>query len=444
MTTVNAIETRPVRPLFFSYLYPAMVGMLLMSVNILVDGIFVSRGVGATALAGVNIAVPIFSVLLSISLWIGMGGATLFSISLGEGNKKRAHQIFTLSFVMMIGIVTAIIAVLLFNLRDIAYIFGADHTTYPYVQQYLYIILLFGLFYTIENLLSIFIRNDGSPKLAMLGLITTSVLNIIFNYIFIFILDYGVKGCALATALSTIFGMLVLFLHFFNKQCELKFVRHFFAVIDMKKIVTIGFPSFIVEASMAFIIILYNVTFLRYLGSDGVTAYAMVNYIHAVLLTVFFGIGMALQPLVSYHHGAGLKKRLIALLKIGVKTAIILGLSTAIIAMLFPSQLIGVFGNKGSAEVQSMAIQGFAYFAIGYIFLGVNMVFAEFFQSIEKIRLATTIMLLRSAVLFIPVLIVLPKIFGAQAIWWTFPVVEGLTALLIALFIWKSKYGINF
>ncbi|WP_042477110.1 MATE family efflux transporter [Bacillus ndiopicus] len=434
MTTINAIETRPVRPLFFSYLYPAMIGMLLMSVNILIDGIFVSRGVGATALAGVNIAVPIFSILLSISLWIGMGGATLFSISLGEGNQKRAHQVFTLSFIMMIGIVTAIIAVLLLNLKEVAYIFGADHTTYPYVQQYLHIILLFGLFYTIENLLSIFIRNDGSPKLAMMGLITTSVLNIIFNYIFIFVLNYGVKGCALATALSTIVGMFVLFLHFFNKQSELKFVRNFFSLSDMKKIATIGFPSFIVEASMAFIIILYNITFLHHLGSSGVTAYAMVNYIHAVLLMVFFGVGMALQPLVSYHHGARLTKRLTALLKIGVKTAIILGLLTAIIAMLFPSQLMGMFGNKGTAEIQFMATQGFAQFAIGYIFLGVNMVFAEFFQSIEKIRLATTIMLLRSLILFVPILILLPQAFGAQAIWWTFPVVEGLTALLITFF----------
>ena len=161
----------------------------------------------------------------------------------------------------------------------------------------------------------------------------------------------------------------------------------------------------------------------------------MVNYIHAVLLTVFFGIGMALQPLVSYHHGARLTKRLAALLKIGVKTAIIFGLLTAIIAMLFPAQLMSVFGNNSTAQIQYMAIQGFAQFAIGYVFLGVNMVFAEFFQSIEKIRLATIIMLLRSFILFIPVLLLLPQIFGAQAIWWTFPVAEGLTTLLIIIFI---------
>jgi len=146
---------------------------------------------------------------------------------------------------------------------------------------------------------------------------------------------------------------------------------------------------------------------------------------------------MALQPLVSYHHGARLLERLTALLKIGLATAFILGLTTALIALLFPSQLMALFGDS-SFEIRSMAAQGFVYFAIGYVFLGINMVFAEFFQSIEKIRIATTIMLLRSIILFIPTLIILPKILGSQAIWWTFPVAEGITALLIYLFIRKN------
>ncbi|QDQ00914.1 MATE family efflux transporter [Lysinibacillus fusiformis] len=441
MTTVNSIETRPLKPLFLSYLFPAMIGMLLMSVNILVDGIFVSHGVGPTALAGVNIAVPIFSILLSISLWIGMGGATMYSISLGEGNKKRAHQLFTLSFLTMLTVVVTLITLLLFNLKDIAYIFGASDVTYPYVQDYLHVILLFGVFYTIENLLSIFIRNDGNPKLAMMGLITTSILNILLNYLFIFVLGYGVTGCALATAISTIIGMSVLCLHFFRNESELRFVSKFFNWSDLQKIFAIGLPSFIVEASMAVMIILYNVTFLHYLGANGVTAYAMVNYIHTVLLTVFLGIGMALQPLVSYHHGARLMKRLTVLLKIGIGTALILGLSTTIIATLFPSQLMALFGDS-TIDIRIMAAQGFAHFAIGYIFLGINMVFAEFFQSIEKIRLATSIMLLRSIILFIPALVLLPKLLGAQAIWWTFPVAEGITALLIFLYIKKNPKAI--
>lgn len=149
---------------------------------------------------------------------------------------------------------------------------------------------------------------------------------------------------------------------------------------------------------MAIMIILYNITFLHYLGANGVTAYAMVNYIHTVLLTVFLGIGMALQPLVSYHHGARLMKRLIVLLKIGIATALIFGLSTTVVATLFPSQLIALFGDS-TFEIRNMAVQGFAHFAIGYVFLGINMVFAEFFQSIEK-KFVSPLLLCYCAVLF--------------------------------------------
>ncbi|GKV55928.1 MATE family efflux transporter [Sporosarcina sp. NCCP-2222] len=432
MTTMNHIESRPLRPLFLSYLIPSLIGMTLMSVNILIDGIFVSHGVGPTALAGVNIAVPIFSILLSISLWIGMGGATLYSISLGEGQTKRALKIFTLSFGLMLLIVLSLVSVLLINLKDISYLFGASDLTYPYVHEYLRVILLFGVFYTTENLLSIFIRNDGNPKLAMMGLITTSILNILLNYLFVFVFDYGVTGVAFATALSTVAGLMVLSLHFFWKRANLKFVPGFLNWHDTMKIISIGLPSFVVEASMAVIIIFYNVTYLHYMGANGVTAYAMVNYVHAVLLMVFYGIGMALQPLVSYHYGAGLTGRLKALLKIGIMTSVLFGVVTATLIMLFPSQIISLFGDS-TVEIQQIATQGFAHFAIGYLFLGVNLVYAEFFQSIERIRLATGIVLLRSIILFVPVLILLPKFLGGQAIWWVFPLVEGITALITYL-----------
>lgn len=438
MTSNNLMETKPLRPLFLSYLFPAMIGMLLMSVNILIDGIFVSNGIGSTALAAVNIAVPIFSILLSISLWVGVGGATLYSIELGRDNIQRAQRIFTLSFVTMIVIVVAIVGFLLLNMEAVAYLFGANEDTIPYVRDYLAIVLLFGIVYTFENLLSIFIRNDGNPNLAMAGLITTSVINIVLNYLFIFKLDYGMAGVALATVISTFIGTIVLCSHFFLKRSKLKFKSKFFNRADTMKILAIGLPSFIVEGSFAIMVILYNVTFLRYLGTEGVTAYAMINYIHTVLLMLFLSVGMGLQPLVSYHHGARLKKRVVGLLKIAVKTALMMGIATAVISIIFPSVIMGVFGDTPKV-VREMAESGYTYFAIGYIFLGINMVIAEFFQSIEKIRLATIIILLRSIILFVPLLFILPVFFGATVIWWVFPITEGITAILLVVYLIRNK-----
>lgn len=438
MTTMVAMETRPLRPLFLSYLFPAMVGMLLMSVNILVDGIFVSNGIGQTALAAINIAVPIFSILLSISLWIGVGGATLYSIELGRNDVQKAQRIFTLSFVTMVIVVSAIIGGLLLNMEAIAYLFGANEDTLPYVKDYLFIVLVFGGVYTFENLLSIFIRNDGNPNLAMAGLITTSVLNIVLNYIFIFMLDYGVTGVALATVISTLIGTIVLCSHFYLKKSQLKFRAKFFNKQDTIKILGIGLPSFIVEGSFAVMVVLYNITFLRYLGTEGVTAYAMINYIHTVLLMLFIGVGMALQPLVSYHYGAKLMERVMGLLKISLITALIMGGVTTILSIVFPSAIMSVFGET-TEVVGQLAESGFAYFATGYIFLAINMVLAEFFQSIERIRLATMIILSRSIILFIPLLFILPLLFGATVIWWIFPITEGITAVVIVLYLMKNK-----
>lgn len=438
MATIYTIETKPLRPLFLSYLFPALIGMLLMSVNILVDGIFVSNGIGPTALAAVNIAVPVFSILLSISLWIGVGGATLYSIELGKNNIEKAQRIFTLSFLTMVVIVVAIISALLIDVEAVAYLFGANEDTIPYVKDYLFIILLFGIVYTFENLLSIFIRNDGNPNLAMAGLITTSVVNIILNYLFIFTFDFGMTGVALATVISTIIGTMVLCTHFFLKKSKLTFKTKFFNQRDTLKILSIGFPSFIVEGSVAIMIVLYNITFLHYLSTDGVTAYAMINYIHTVLIVLFMGIGMALQPLVSYHYGAKLTERILGLLRIGIITALIIGGITTILAIAFPAAIISVFGDT-TEVVRGLAVNGFAYFAIGYVFLAINMVLAEFFQSIEKIRLATIIILLRSIVLFVPLLFILPMFFGATVIWWVFPITEGMTTMLIVGFLWRNK-----
>ncbi|MEG0386290.1 MAG: MATE family efflux transporter, partial [Solibacillus sp.] len=191
--TSEILRNTPTKKLFVSYLIPSIIGMLLMAINILVDGIFVSNGVGPEALAGVNIAVPIFSILLSISLWIGMGGATLYSIALGQNNPKKAQSIFTQSFFLATFIVGILVVFSLWKQKEISYLFGASDEIFPYVKDYLQIILLFGVVYVIENILSIFIRNDGNPKLAMIGLGVTSVLNIVFNYIFIFMMDMGVR-----------------------------------------------------------------------------------------------------------------------------------------------------------------------------------------------------------------------------------------------------------
>ena len=435
----ETLRNTPTKKLFLTYLIPSLLGMLLMAVNILVDGIFVSNGIGPEALAGINIAVPIFSILLSISLWIGMGGATLFSISLGESNIKEARSIFSQSFFLAVIIVGVLVILSLWKQKEIAYLFGASDEIFPYVKDYLHIILVFGVVYVIENILSIFIRNDGNPKLAMLGLATTSVLNIVFNYLFIFVMELGVEGAAYATVISTAIGLVVLLLHFTRKNSMLKFTKFKFELKTVIEILKIGLPSFIVEGSVAMTIIAYNVTFMHFVGAVGVTSYAVVNYLHAVFIMLFIGIGAALQPIVSFHYGAKLYDRLQQFLRLGVITGILFGACILLVGLLFGDVIISLFGVT-SEEVFTYTKTGISMFFIGYLFLGFNLIYAEYYQAIKKIKLSSIIIIVRSIVLFLPLLWLLPTYVGSDYIWLAFPLAEGITAigLVIARYTLKA------
>ncbi|MFD3449662.1 MATE family efflux transporter [Microbacteriaceae bacterium 4G12] len=430
METTEHLREKPMKSLFISYLIPAVLGMVLMSVNIMIDAVMVSRGVGANALAGVNVAVPAFSIFFSISLWIGMGGATMYSIALGENKIERARSIFTQSMTVAVTIVGVLMIICLWKIQDIAYLFGANDVILPYSLDYLHVLFTFGMIYVLENVLSTFIRNDGNPNLAMAGLIITAILNIIFNYFFIFVLGWGVTGSAAATILSSAIGFLVLLSHFFRKTSILKWTKLHLEWETIKQIMVIGFPSFTTEATAAIVTVGFNVTFIQYAGEQGVASYAIVNSIHAMTLLLFFGVGAALQPIASFHYGANLTERLKQGLQLAVKTAVVLGIIATLIGLFFGKNLIGLFDVQ-SEELLNMTVIGISLFFTQYVFLGYNIVYGEYFQSVRQTKKSVLIILSRGLLLIIPLLWVMPKLFGVNGIWLVMPVAELLTACAV-------------
>src|SRR5699024_4056260 len=173
--TAVQLREQPIRKVFFEYLIPSTLGLLLMSINIVIDGIFIGHGVGASGLAAVNIAVPIYSFFYGIALWVGIGGATKYSMFLGRGKIKRDQQTFSLSFVSIL------------NIERLAYFFGANDEIINLVIDYMFVILAFGIVFVSESMLNVFVRNDGNPTLVMVSLIVAAVGNVILNYLFIFV-----------------------------------------------------------------------------------------------------------------------------------------------------------------------------------------------------------------------------------------------------------------
>lgn len=436
-TAHESLKHQSVKKVFYQYFFPSLLGMMLMSVNILIDGVFVGNGVGAMALAGVNLAMPVFSLIFSISLWIGIGGGTLYSIYSGEGNIVKARSVFSL------GVASALVPLVVIgvfgylNVEVIAYLLGANSDTLFHTVEYLTVLFLFGWLMALQQLLSIFVRNDGSPTLSMVALGVTAIVNICLNYYMIFILKLGVYGAALATVLASIGGLLVLMLHFLKKHSNLRKLSFQWSWNMLRGIFSIGFPSFLAEAGTLVFVVGYNLAIVGLLGTEGVAAFSVVNYLHGFMFLTFFGIESALQPMISYYHGAKEKGRIKESVLIGEKAAFILGAILLLIGLAAAPLLVSLFGLE-SNDVRTLAVDGIRLFFIGYLFLGFNFVYMTYFQSIMNIRPSIIIILLRSFVFILFFLWLLPKFIGIAGVWLALPLAEMLVALLLVLFTRKQ------
>ncbi|PIC73437.1 MATE family efflux transporter [Sporosarcina sp. P17b] len=429
----NQLDTEPVGRIFLRYLIPSTVGMLLMAINIVADGIMVGNRLGAEALAGVGISAPVYTIFFAISLWIGIGAATKYSIAMGAKDTQRARSIFTHA-IISIFLFTIVLGLTAFIFRDpLAYALGANATTFPYVSQYLFVILLFGFIFTVENTFSIFVRNDGAPNLSMAGLIVTSVVNIILNYVFLFILDYGVAGAASATIIASFLGMLVLVTHFFRQTNNLKLIRLKFNKKLFLAILFIGFPSFLSELGISFFTITHNIAFERMAGTEGVAAFSILNYVHSVMLMLFLGMGGAIQPLISYYRGSGNRERMKETVKKATLTVVIAGAVFFLVGQFAAGPIVSIFGDFPQA-VRDLATTGINLFFIAYLFTGTNFVMMTYYQSVGNVRMATWITASREIIIMLIFLMILPRFFGLNGIWLSIPASEFIVFVGVYLY----------
>lgn len=264
----------------------------------------------------------------------------------------------------------------------------------------------------------------------MIALATTSIVNIILNFYTIMILNMGVTGAAISTVLGGFAGLLVLSLHFFNRQAQLRKLAFQWSRKSLLHIFAIGFPSFLAEAGLLIFVTGYNLAMSELAGTGGVAAFSVINYLHGFMFLSFFGIEMALQPMISYYHGAEESERIKSSMKIGEKTAVILGILLLVIGWVAAPFLVGLFGIE-STEIQELAIDGIRLFFIGYIFLGYNFVYMSYFQSIGRAGSSALIIILRSFVSLLILLWILPKFIGVTGVWLSLPLSEFFVAALL-------------
>ncbi len=417
---------------FFKYLIPSVSGMLGVSLYVLGDTMIVGRGIGSVGLAALNISIPMINVFHGLGLLFGMGASTAISISRGEGDESEVDQIFTISLLFSFIIGLFFVFIRFFFLEELSLLLGASAETLELSTGYLGMIMTFSPLFLLNYTLNVLVRNDGNPKLAMYGMLVGSILNVILDYIFIIIFDWGMVGAGLATSISPMIGLIILSLHFTLKQNKKKWLKPTFELPMIRRIMSNGFASFIIEISAGLVIFAFNKEILTLAGDIGVSAYSVIANLSLIATAIFTGIGQSIQPIVSVNFGARKMNRVYEVTKLAIYSSFILGVFFYLSGLFFPEFLVNIF-SQGDPELLAITVKGIRLYFLAFILMGVNITITSYLQSKEYGRASMLMSLSRGFVFIIGFLLVLPKLYGLTGVWLTMPLAELTTLILFTI-----------
>lgn len=429
-----------INKLLLKYSIPAIIGMVVVSLYNAVDRVFIGHiaNEGALALSGVGVTIPIVTILLSFELLIGIGVATNISNSLGKGNKKEAEQYLGQLIVIAVFVGIFLAAVISIFKEKILILFGASEVNMYYAKEYINIILIGTVFYIIGFSLVTTIRSEGNPKKATRLLILSCIMNIILDPIFIFAFKWGVKGAAFATILSQTF-VFVMAIHYYTKgNSNLKLKKENLApnTILIKKIVINGLPIFFMQIFTSIVQVVLNNSIKIYGGDLAIGAIATIMSISNLFLMPVIGINQGSLPIIGFNYAAYKYNRAKkALINGSLAGFIILGLGF-ILVLLFPDKLIGIFNKE--KELLDISIQGIRIYLFMMPISVIAITAPNYFQSIGKVKISIFLALLKQVILFIPLLIILPKYFGIIGVWLVQPVTDLISSIISSIFLIKE------
>lgn len=412
-------------------------GMIGLSCYILADTFFISQGIGPGGLTALNIALPVFNIMNGAGLMIGMGGAARFSILTAAGDRKKADQVFTSCFLFAAALSAIFVILGAFFSGGIAAALGADSEIFAMTEIYLRVMLLFSPLFMFNNLLICFVRNDGSPNLAMTAMLVGSLGNIIMDYIFIFPLGLGMLGAIAATAMAPGISLLLILFRTLRGKNGFGFSLSPGIIKRWLDVASLGISSFINEFSSGIVIMIFNFLILGLMGNTGVAAYGIVANIALVVTAVFTGISQGIQPLVSKSKGEGDTHTAEKLYKYGVFLGIGIACLVYAAVFLFAEEISGAFNPEGLKELEACAAEGLRMYFPGFLFAGVNIITAVFFSAWDKPVPSFVISALRGFALIIPTALIMAYFFQMSGVWLAFPVCEAMV-MIVSLF-FKGK-----
>ncbi|HKL44137.1 MAG TPA: MATE family efflux transporter [Candidatus Absconditabacterales bacterium] len=410
---------------------PAVIGMLVMSLYNFVDTIFIGRGVGTEGIAALSIVFPIQMIIGAFAMTMGIGAASVISRKLGK--KKYGYVAKTFGTFQTVNILIAVIfAVLgLFLVKPLLVFFGATPEIMTYASQY-FSILLIGIVFLCFNMgNNSVIRSVGHAKTAMIVMTVSAIINIILDPIMIFGLDMGMAGAARATVISRAVGSTIVLKYYFGKHnlIKTKISDYKIRFARFKEIFLVGVPSLARQVAASGVVILINNLLGIYGGSLAIAAYGIINRALMVFFMPMFGVVQGMQPILGYNYGAGFKTRVKEVTLLSIKVLTIFCIAIFAISMIFPGLLLNLFSTD--QELLKMAIPAMRIIVMMFPLIGFQIVASGFYQALGKVRPAFWFAIMRQVLILLPMLLIIPRIFGLNGVWYSFPLADFLAAVVI-------------
>lgn len=430
--TPEQVQSEKLGKLYRHYLIPTMLSTLMGSVYGMADLIFVGNGVGKDALAAISIATPMYNLFSCLVFLFGIGAATAMAVCSGEDDQDGANQYFTLSMIMLVAVSLVVTLGFQLFLDPIARFLGATDLLLPLVRDYMGIVTLATPGFLVSWCIGSFIRNDGNPGLVMWSSIIPNIFNVLMDYIFVFPMQMGIKGAALATALSPVLGLVISMFHFLCRKNKLRLVRPRFRWTYIGRMLKNGSSYCVQEVSGGVMIFTYNALLLALGGETAVSVYAVVMNVGWTAMALCSGFIGAAQPIISINVGGGKYDRARKAFRYALISGGVFCLLSTAALLVYPSEVCGLFSAGDPTLHHPSAEAGRLYFWM-LIPAALNIIMLGMVQACEWVKQALYISLSRSLVLLMTSVLVLSWLLGLPGTWFAATVSEALTAVLSVL-----------
>lgn len=433
----SELTTKSVNKVYLKYLIPTLLGMLSNSIYCIVDIYFVSAGSGSQGLAAMNICMPVFTILSCVGLLFGVGGATIMSISQGSGDMNTRNKAFSVSVFMMliVGLLFSVFGVLF--RKEFAYLLGSDDQLLPLVLEYLTPVMCSALPFVLMYSLSVLLRADNNPKLAMAALMVGNISNIILDYVFVSVFHMGIFGASVATSIAPVLSLIAASFHFILRKNTVYFKLKSFDPKVIGRILSVGIGSGIMELSAGAIIFMFNSAILNLGGEVYLAAYAVITNIAYVFKGLLNGFAQAAQPLISTNFGSGIIKRCSKSLRVCLIYSSVFCIVCYGIITVVPGFIVSFFSN-GDTNMEAIASKGMIMYFSSLLFTGINTMLMYFFQSIEQGRKSLFLAVCKGFLFVTLGLWILTSLMGVEGVWYAVLFGEVLTFVIALPMVLRS------